>query len=105
MQVTKDGVAFSLSGKTLTYLVKVAASDPDASAILAFTSGDGLEITNPANGNFKITATAADMNLPRNYYSGALQIVDDATGAIIELPEDSLCDVWEVTGHLVLATA
>jgi hypothetical protein len=105
MQVTKDGAALSLAGKSLTYLVKTRSGDADADSVLAFAIGDGLSLTSASTGHFKLTATAEEMNLSRNYYYGALQIRDDATGDIIELPEDAVSDVWAMTGHLVLSTA
>ena len=104
MQVTKNGVPLPLSGKTLTYLVKEYAGDDDADAVLTFTVGSGLTITNEDNGNFTLAATAAQMDLTKNFYAAALQIRDDSTGAIIELPEDAVSDIWALTGHAIKST-
>jgi hypothetical protein len=103
MQVLRNGAPMSLAGKTLTYVVKAVASAADADAVLTFTAVSGLTITSESTGQFTLSASAEAMNLPRNFYYAALQIRDNTTGAVIELPELELHDVWEMVGHLILS--
>lgn len=104
IQVFKDGAALSLAGCTVVYLVKTDIADADAAAVLTFAAGNGLAITDQANGWIKLTKTAVQMAITPGKYQGFLQVVT-ATGAVIEIPDTELKDVWVILQHGVKATS
>lgn len=106
----RDGQPLDLNGHALVYLVKENWSDPDADAVLSFTTTltDGLQIvtTSPGllQGGFNLTATPAKMRLPRSRYYGGLQATPSG-GTPIEFPSNGNPDEWRIFNDAVHATA
>ncbi len=99
MQVTEDGDALSLTGKTVVY--RLYDTDNET-VLLEFTTGNGrLEVTDAAQGLIELTASAADMALAAGTYLGCLELTDagDATYAL-ELPDDEEGDRWTFISQL-----
>jgi len=103
IQVSKNGVPMDISGRTLVYLVKAAQPDADGAAVLSFTQGNGLTVTDPTNGWYKLTRPAAEFTTAPGKYLGALQITGG--GEVIEIPDDGVFDVWIIFKQLVQTTS
>jgi hypothetical protein len=108
VQVTRDGAAFSLSGKTLRYRLTAARDGTEVE--IDFTVGATaalnvgvLTVTDAAQGLFTLTATSAAMTLDQGSYQGSLRITDagDATYEL-ELPDGTdpddpaTTDTWSI---------
>jgi hypothetical protein len=96
MQVTLNGSAYDLTGKTVVYRLL-------APTVIEFTDGAGLTITDALLGLFKLTATRTVMDFAEGSYLGATRITDAAVpGFELELPDGSdpddptYADVWEI---------
>jgi hypothetical protein len=100
MQVTVDGEAYPLTGKTLRY--ELDAMIAGVATTLVFEEGDGLEVTDAAQGLYTLSRDAEDFALDEGQYLGALRITDAAVPTFeLELPEDEAGDIWTIIAQLV----
>jgi hypothetical protein len=102
LQVTEDGEALNLTGKTVVYTLY----DTDGTTeLLTFTTGNGrLEVTDAAQGLIELTASRADMTVAAGTYLGALRITDAGDADYeLELPDDEEGDRWTFINELIPA--
>lgn len=100
MQVTVDGAAYDLTGKTLRYELSVLIGG--VSTCLAFVEGDGLEVTDAVQGLFTLSKSREDFTIDPGTYLGALRITDaDDADFELELPEDEAGDNWTIIDQLI----
>lgn len=102
LQVTEDGTALSLTGKTCVYTIY---DTDNTTALLTFTTGNGrLEVTDAAQGLLELNASRTDMALftAGHTYLGALRLTDgsDATYEL-ELPDDEHGDRWTFISEMI----
>jgi hypothetical protein len=99
MQVTVDGAALVLTGKTLAY--RLYGTDGET-VLLEFTVANGrLAVTDAAQGLIELTASSADMTLDAGTYLGCLELTDgNDADYCLELPDDEEGDLWTFINQL-----
>jgi len=99
--ITKDGVAYDLSGATLFFTVKASALSPDSAAVVRETSGEGggISITDPPTGGraaLTVAASVMEKLIPNKTYQFDIQVVD-LSGAVFTVETGTLSVLADIT--------
>lgn len=94
IQITQDRANPDVTADTITYIVKSAKSDPDASAVIDV---DAVSLTADGKGTFNLTPVIT-ADIPGNYFQeiiwhtagGAIYVLDSAALKILDKVQDNV---------------